>query len=406
MARRLASQQLNEVSMLSIKSLLFILSALCFIPAQTAVAQNQAPNAPRQKLALEPCRLPGWNEEVRCGQYEVYENRQTRTGRKISLRIVVAPALSERAAPDPVFYFAGGPGAGAIDNFSLAGKGFLAGLRRERDLVFVDQRGTGGSNQLPCNLRGDKNDMAAFFGEIFSPERLRACRVELEKVADLKLYSTPIAMADLDEVRAALGYDKINLYGGSYGSTAALAYLRQYPQRVRTATVAGVAPPDMKLPLPFGKGVQNALEHVFADCAADEKCRAAFPTPMADLETAGKLLEKAPVSFETINPFTQQPQKVVLTREAFGEAIRALLYVPEFSRWLPLLAHQAARGEFGLFAPVAFQRMRALEDQIARGMHFSVVCGEDMQFITAADADRELAGTFYGDYRLKAYCRA
>jgi pimeloyl-ACP methyl ester carboxylesterase len=392
--------------MLRIKSLLFMLSTLCFIPAQTAVAQTQAPNAPRQKLALEPCRLPGWNEDLSCGRYEVYENREAKTGRKISLRVVVAPALSEKAAPDPIFYFAGGPGAGAIDNFSRAGKGYLAGLRRERDLVFVDQRGTGGSNQLACNLYGDKNDMAAFFGELFAPERLRACRAELEKVADLKLYSTPIAMADLDEVRAALGYDKINLYGGSYGSTAALAYLRQYPQQVRTATVVGVAPPDMKLPLPFGKGVQNALEHVFADCAADEKCRAAFPTSMADLETAGKRLEKAPASLETVNPFTRQPQKITLTREAFGEAVRVMLYIPEFSRWLPLLTHQAARGEFELFASVVFQCMRALDDQIARGMHFSVVCGEDMQFITDADAERELGGTFYGDYRLKAYRRA
>jgi len=145
---------------------------------------------------------------------------------------------------------------------------------------------------------------------------------------------------------------------------------------------------------------------VFADCAADEKCRAAFPTPMADLETAGKRLEKAPASFETANPFTRKPQKVTITREAFGEAVRVMLYIPEFSRWLPLLAHQAARGEFELFASVAFQRMRGLDDQIARGMHFSVVCGEDMQFITDADAERELGGTFYGDYRLKAYRRA
>lgn len=392
--------------MLRIKSLLFILSALCFIPAQTGVARTQAPNAPRQKLALEPCRLPGWNEDVRCGRYEVYENREAKTGRKLSLRVVVAPALGEKATPDPIFYFAGGPGGSAIDTFSRAGKGYLAGLRRERDLVFVDQRGTGGSNQLACNLYGDKNDMAAFFGELFASERLRACRAELEKAADLKFYSTRIAMDDLDEVRDALGYDKINLYGGSYGTTAALVYLRQYPQRVRTATVVGVAPPDMKLPLPFGKGVQNALEHAFADCAAEEKCRANFPTPMADLEAAGKLLEKTPANFETVNPFTRQPQKLTLTREAFGEAIRVLLYIPEFSRWLPLLAHQAAQGKFELFAPVAFQSMRILDDQIARGMHFSVVCGEDMQFITTADAERELAGTFYGDYRLKAYRRA
>src|SRR5262249_20626524 len=157
--------------------------------------------------------------------------------------------------------------------------------------------------------------------------------------------------------------------------------------------------------LPFGKGVQNALERLFADCAAEEKCRAAFPTPMADLETAGKRLEKAPASFETVNPFTRQPQKIILTREAFGQAIRALLYAPEFSRWLPLLARQVAQGEFALFGSVAFQSTRSLDDQIARGMHFSVVCGEDMPFITAADAERELAGTFYGDYRLKAYRR-
>src|SRR5262245_40306312 len=154
--------------MLRIKSLLFILSALFFVPAQTAVAQTQPATAPRQKLALEPCRLPGWNEDVRCGQYEVYENRQTNSGRKISLRVVVAPARSERAAPDPIFYFAGGPGGSAIETFSRAGKGYLAGLRRERDLVFVDQRGTGGSNQLACNLYGDRNDMAAFFGELFT----------------------------------------------------------------------------------------------------------------------------------------------------------------------------------------------------------------------------------------------
>ena len=160
--------------MLRIKSLLFILWALSFIPAQTAVTQTQPANAPRQKLSLEPCRLPGWNEDVRCGQYEVYENRQANTGRKIPLRVVVAPSLSERAAPDPVFYFAGGPGGGAVDTISRAGKGYLAGLRRERDLVFVDQRGTGGSNQLACDMYGDRNDMAAFFGELFASERLRA----------------------------------------------------------------------------------------------------------------------------------------------------------------------------------------------------------------------------------------
>src|SRR5215468_8704741 len=319
-----------------------ILSALSFISAQTAVTQTQPANAPRQKLALEPCRLPGWNEDVRCGRYEVYENREAKTGRKISLRVVVAPALGEKAAPDPVFYFAGGPGGSAIDIFSRAGKGYLAGLRRERDLVFVDQRGTGGSNQLACDLYGDRNDMAAFFGELFASERLRACRAELEKVADLKLYSTPIAMADLDEVRAALGYDKINLYGGSYGTTAALAYLRQYPQQVRTVTLSGVAPPSLKLPLSFGKGVDHALDRLFSDCAADAKCRAAFPNLKADFEAVTKKVEAGPLTFTAVNGFTRSSQQVTMTASAFREYVRVMLYAPEYSRWLPVMLHAAA----------------------------------------------------------------
>ncbi|MBO0800950.1 MAG: alpha/beta fold hydrolase, partial [Blastocatellia bacterium] len=116
------------------------------------------------------------------------------------------------------------------------------------------------SNKLACTLYPDKNDMAAYLSEVLPIERLRACVADLQKNADLTLYSTPAAMDDMDEVRAALGVEKINLYGGSYGTTAALSYLRQYPQRVRTVTILGVAPPDMKLPLPVIRGVQKAVD--------------------------------------------------------------------------------------------------------------------------------------------------
>ena len=355
------------------------------------------------KLQLEPCRLPGWDEDVRCGRYEVYEDRQARTGRKLALKLVVLPALSDKPQPDPVFYFAGGPGGSATDTIARAGQSYLAHLRRERDLVFVDQRGTGGSHPLACNLYPDKNDMAAYFSEVLPLERLRACRAELEKVANLKLYSTPVAMADVDDVRAALGCERINLYGGSYGSTAALSYLRLYPQRVRTATLLGVAPPDMKLPLPAIKGVQHAVERTFADCAAEPNCHAAFPNLSNDLATALQRLDREPARFEAINPFTRQSQPVTLTRAVFGELVRTLLYQPEFSRWLPLLVHQAAAGEYRLFASIAWQSFRAIEDQVARGLHFSVVCGEHVPFITDDEIARAKAGSFYGDARLQAY---
>jgi pimeloyl-ACP methyl ester carboxylesterase len=143
-------------------------------------------------------------------------------------------------------------------------------LHRERDVVLVDQRGTGGSNPLGCNLFGDKPDMQSWFAA-YPLDKLSICREQLEKVANLKLYTTSIAMDDLDEVRSALGYQRINLYGGSYGSTAALVYLRQHPDHVRTVTIFGVAPPNAKIPLSFAKGTQHAIDRLLDDCAADTK---------------------------------------------------------------------------------------------------------------------------------------
>jgi len=375
----------------------FVVIGLCLLSAVTFA--QPAPS----KVSLEPCRLPGWKEDVRCGRYEVYEDRKAKTGRKIALKIVVLPALNGKPAPDPVFYFTGGPGGSSSETIARAGKAYLESLRQTRDLVFVDQRGTGGSNPLPCNLYPDKNDMAAYFSDVVSIDRMRSCRAELEKVADLRLYSTPIAMDDLDEVRSALGYDQINLYGGSYGSTAALTYLRQYAQHVRTVTIAGVAPPDAKLPLPVLKGVPQSIEKVFAECSSDEKCSASFPNLKRDLDDILASLDKAPVKFQTANPFTKQPAQITMSRAVFLEMLRTLLYQPATSVWVPLLLHLSAQGDFSLFASVSFQSFRAIEDVIARGMHFSVVCSEHIPFVSDADLSREKAGSFYGDGRVQAY---
>src|SRR5262249_12328105 len=282
--------------------------------------------------------------------------RQSKTGRKISLRVVVAPALADKPAPDPIFYFAGGPGGSAVDTLQRAGKVYLANLRKERDLVFVDQRGTGGSNPLACNLHGDANDVKSYFGPLFSPDTVRECRSQLEKVADLTLYSTATAMEDIDQVRAALGYDKINLYGGSYGATAALAYLRQFPQHVRAVLVLGVAPPDAKLPLPFARGVQHAVDRLFEDCQADEKCREAFPNLRSEFESVVKRLEKEPASFDL--PGSTDASKLTLNKDTFREFVRTMLYSPDYSRWLPQMIHQAAEGDFRLFATIGLQVFR------------------------------------------------
>jgi pimeloyl-ACP methyl ester carboxylesterase len=361
------------------------------------------PANPRRKVQLQPCGLPGITKDALCGQYEVFEDRAAQKGRKIKLNMIVLPALVNSPAPDPIFYLAGGPGGAAT---VYANASFMTQMHRTRDVVLLDQRGTGKSNPLRCEFRGDPADMRGYFKEGMTVESVRACRTELEKVADLKLYTTTIAMADLDDVRTALGYDKINVYGGSYGSTTALAYLHLYPQHVRTATVTGVAPLDYKLPLPFGKGVDNALERLFADCAADATCNKAFPDLRKEWAAVVARMDKEPVTFDTLNPGTGQKQQVTMTREGFGENVRLMLYQPNVLSIMPLLIHQMAQGDFARFGFFAYQVFRGTDSGIARGMQLSVLCAEDIPYIKDDEIKPALGGTFYGEARARLYQKA
>lgn len=171
------------------------------------------------QLTLAPCQDEGF-EELLCGTLTVYEDPEARTGRQIDLRVVVAPALGEEPAPDPIFYLAGGPGAAAARS-ALEVANYLKVLRQDRAMVFVDQRGTGDSHPLQCDVPGSSEDLQGYFEPFLRSAEIRACREQLEQRADLTLYTTPIAMDDVDAVRAALGYEQINLVGASYGSCAA-----------------------------------------------------------------------------------------------------------------------------------------------------------------------------------------
>lgn len=391
-----------------ITSSLVILSTSQSTFAQTSSSASGAP-APL-KLQLEPCGNPKLEESARCGKYEVFEDRAGRTGRKIALNVMLLPATGAKAAHDPLFFIAGGPGQSAIAVAIEGGKRFFEDVRRERDIVIVDQRGTGGSHPLNCILNNGPNDLRSYFWEeLFPAERLRACRAELEKDANLALYTTPIAMDDLDEVRAALGYERINVYGGSYGSNAAFVYLRQHPDHVRAVVVSGVAPVDYKLPLPWAKGVQHAMDRLFDDCTADEPCRKSFPKVREDFAAVLARLDKGPVSFELPNPATRQMQAVKLSRTSFNEQLRSLLYRPDYASALPLLIHEAAQGNFEIFGATMLEYARAIRgpaNQLAFGMHLSVTCAEHVPFISEADITRETAGTFYGDQRIRAQIKA
>src|ERR1043166_4228213 len=228
------------------------------------------------RLSLHPCQLPGIQGDVRCGTYEVFEDRAAKSGRTIKLKIVVLKSLGSKSAPDAIFPLHGGPGAPATGLVEMA-KDMLKPVRQDHDLVFVDQRGTGESNPLICDIADDSHDLASFFGGVLPADKVRACREKLQEHADLRLYTTPIAMDDLDDVRAALGYNKIDLVGLSYGTLASQVYMRQHPEHVRSVFLVGVATPNMKQPLLFPRSAQHAMDLLFVDCTADETCHSAFP---------------------------------------------------------------------------------------------------------------------------------
>src|SRR5688572_26244156 len=290
---------------------LLILAVVAMLQTSSAKHPNEPQNPPAVELKpCEPRNIPG---PAKCGTVEVFENRATRKGRKIGLNILVLPATGDKREPDPFFYFAGGPGSGATEDAPGIAPRF-AKIREHRDLVFVDQRGTGKSHTLDCTLYDPKNPQS-YFEHFFPLEDVRKCRAELESKADLTLYTTTIAMDDIDDVRAALGYDKINLMGGSYGTRAAMVYLRQHPKHVRTVMLQGVSPTNMYLPSDYPQQTERALQGVLADCAADEACNKAFPNIKSEVKAVLERLIKGPVDAEVQLPETRTPIKVTLSRD-------------------------------------------------------------------------------------------
>ena len=366
------------------------------------VAALQISSGPPQNppgIELKPCEIRGIPGQSKCGTFEVFENRATRKGRKININVLVLPATGEKREPDAVFYFAGGPGSGATEDAPGVAQQ-LANIRQHRDLVFVDQRGTGQSSPLDCQFY-DAKDPQSYFGYFFPLDEVRKCRQELETKADLTLYTTTIAEDDIDEVRAALGYDKINLIGGSYGTRAAMVYLRQHPAHVRTVILQGVSPTNQYLPKDYAEQTERALQGVLSDCAADEACNKAFPNVTNETKAVLERLLKGPVEVQFQPQGSPGPIKVSLSRDLAAEAVRYMLYNPNAATRIPLFLHLAAAGDFAPLAQAAFNYRRNLVATGSNGMYLTVTCAEDIPWIKRKEDERLAQTTFLGEYRLR-----
>jgi pimeloyl-ACP methyl ester carboxylesterase len=333
------------------------------------------PAEPVPAATTAACRVAGIAHEVRCGSVRRPLDPGRPGGWQIDVHYVVVPAVARRKEPDPVFLLAGGPGQSAI---ALAPSvlPLLARLNNRRDLVFVDQRGTGRSAPLECE-DSSRLPLAEQADPGRQIERLRACRERLLQLphGDLRQYTTWIATRDLDAVRAQLGASRIDLIGASYGTRGALDYMRQFPHAVRRAVLDGVAPPDMVLPASVSPDAQAALETMFEACLRERACAERHPALRAQWAA---LLRSLPRPVALAHPLSGREERFTLTREMVLQAVRTALYAPSLAAALPYAIDEAAAGRpqplIGLASALGGRKSTA----VATGMHFSVVCAEDL----------------------------
>lgn len=361
-----------------------------FLTFLASCSTSNLPADSEHSFTLKECTLtsPSGNQvDAKCGTFTVLEDRANPDGRQIDLNIAVIPAIKRDPQPDPLFMLAGGPGQSAIETFP-AMIPLIYPIHEDRDIVLVDQRGTGKSNPLRCLDPEEDEDLND--EEVMA--KLQACPETLD--ADVRFYTTEIAMTDLDEVRAALGYETMNLYGASYGTRAALTYMRMFPQHVRTVTLDAVVDPGFILFMDSAADGHAALNQFFTRCEADEACSAEFPNLRSEFNGLMSRLDEASVEITFPHPLTHEPFDLTVTRKLVLNMIYNTLYVPDLVATLPLSIHQAYAEEN--YVPLISQAF-LVNSGLYDGMFYAVACTEDAPLIPSSGAAPQSESNVFGD---------
>jgi len=353
-------------------------------------------------LPTFPCALAGVAEPARCGALEVPENLRRPNGRRLPIHVAVIPATSGKALADPIVLLMGGPGEDAISSAADYAAQF-AQLRKDRDILLVDQRGTGKSAALHCELFSPES-AADNLRSVFPPATVDKCKHRLEATADLTQYGYRYFANDLEQVRRALGYGPLNLFAGSYGTRAAQVYLRDYPRSVRTVYLGSVVPIDVETPLIFARAAQDASERMIHACEFDLPCHQAFPNLREEFRQVFERLATGNVRVGL--PGYHDP--VALDRGRVAEWVRSKLYRPSSAVTLPWFVHHAFQDDWTPIANDILAGAREADNDLSWGLLFSITCNEDVAFIPDQDVVPKSQGTFLGDYRVRqqqAACR-
>lgn len=351
-----------------------------FRPVAFAVLLCLAWSNPGQALELSDCRLtdPSGSRSVAasCGRFQVAENPDDPDGRQIELFVARISTLNQQRSAEAFTLLAGGPGGSATELYAGIHEA-MERVRRSHDIILVDQRGTGRSNPLRCDIEPDQQ--TPDWQDPRTRELLQACLDDLP--GDPRYYTTSLAVQDLDAVREALGYSRLVVYGGSYGTRVAQHYMRRFPDRVRAVILDGVVPPQLSLGPGIALAAQAALDMHFDRCEADADCAARFPGLRQDFQRLLNQLRAEPVPVQLANPRTGLPETRTMGYDQFAGAVRLLSYNPLTVALLPLLISEAAAGNYAPLMAQSLMVSESMEQTLSYGMHNAVVCAEDVPFI-------------------------
>jgi pimeloyl-ACP methyl ester carboxylesterase len=263
---------------------------------------------------------------ARCGTLMVPEDRSAGGDRRLPIRVVVFPATGPERQPDPIVWFAGGPGDSAVDTISRVRP--LLAPNTSRDLVFIEQRGTGAS-AMTCPAFPDLSDPAALRSAVES------CVDSLD--GDPRFYTTSLFADDVDEVLDDLHYPQANLVGISYGTAAEQVFLARHPDRVRTMTLLSGTLLDVPALERFPESAQRALDNVFAECERTAACQQAFPRLRADWDAMWRSVNAAP----WVVPADRSPDgtEAVFDANRVASGLHDLLFIATTHTRIPLVVH-------------------------------------------------------------------
>lgn len=346
-------------------------------------------------LNQEQCYLKGISEQLNCGSVRVPENYDAPEARSLAIHYVILPAVSENKKPDPLVILAGGPGQAATELAAMIDRMFRD-VRQQRDIVLIDQRGTGRSDPLACEM-SYVEELVKTDDEIDLAELSQQC-LETHAGRDLTQYHTVNAIRDFEAVREALGYEQVNLYGGSYGSRAGLVYMREAPGAVRSAVLDAMAPVQVVVG-PFGRHGAASFEQMLSDCAAEEGCRNAFPNLAETYQSLMANLSDSPVPLTVRDPLTNQPTDILITAGRFSSVMRVGLYHPTTRQMLPFVIQRTSEGDYTPLTGLLGTTMT--QSELYMGLTLSVLCSEDLARATpellAEDGANDFIGSRTGD---------